>query len=60
MENPLLLTILITGLLVCIIKISANYKLRKLDLSNSRYETYKKMIKKPLGAIFFLFLKIES
>jgi ABC-type Co2+ transport system permease subunit len=60
MENPLLFTILITGSIVAIVKIFANIKLRKVGLTSKRYNIYKKMIRKPLGAIYFLILNIKA
>ncbi|MDQ1160589.1 hypothetical protein QE422_000957 [Chryseobacterium sp. SORGH_AS 447] len=60
MEDPLLYTILITGSTVAIVKYFANLKLKKVGLSEKRYNIYKKMIRKPIGAIYFLILNIKA
>jgi hypothetical protein len=57
--DKLLLTILITGFFVTVVKIIAHFKLKKLALEEKRNVIYKKMIKNPLGSIYFIFLQFK-
>ncbi len=59
MENPLLITILLTGIFVTVVNYLAKRKLKKLNISDNRKNLYKKSIRTPFGSLLFLFLKVN-